>query len=262
MTEFDEKDTISELLKKEDDSVFYVQAEPVFEETPKSQQEDDYIELREDFDFVGFQVVRREFFAHMREPSVTFNNCKFNVNAACLEKFPNSDYAQVLINRENKILALFPCTEGARDSFLWCSVYKGKRKPKPITCKLFFAKVVSLMGWNPNYRYKLLGKVIHANGEYLLAFDLTSTEVYQRTFIEGAKPKASRTPVFPAEWQDQFGLPFNEHRQSMQINIFDGYAIYAIKENTEQDEKQTPSSAVVQSDLIIDANNYSRGVNV
>jgi hypothetical protein len=125
---------------------------------------------------------------------------------------------------------------------MWCSVQKGKRKPKAITCKLFYAKIVSLMGWNPDYRYKLLGKVIHANGEYLLAFDLTSTEVYQKTFVEGEKPKASRKPVFPAEWQDQFGLPYHEHRQSLQINIFDGYAVFAVNQNgeVESEGKEVP----------------------
>ena len=54
---------------------------------------DEIIDVGEDFDFDGFQVVRREFFAHTREPSCTFNNCKFYVNAACLTKFPTSDYA-------------------------------------------------------------------------------------------------------------------------------------------------------------------------
>ena len=98
------------------------------------------------------------------------------------------------------------------------------------------------MGWNPDFRYKLLGKVIHANGEYLLAFDLTSTEVYQKTFVEGEKPKTSRKPVFPAEWQDQFGLPYNEHRQSLQINIFDGYAVFAVKENGEVDSSAADTS--------------------
>ena len=52
------------------------------------------------------------------------------------------------------------------------------------------------------------------------------------SYAEGEKPKASRTPVFPSGWQNQFGLPFYEHRQSMQVNIFDGYAIYAIKDNS------------------------------
>ena len=37
----------------------------------------DVIELRDDFDFDGYQVVRREFFAHTFEPSITFNNYTF-----------------------------------------------------------------------------------------------------------------------------------------------------------------------------------------
>ena len=199
---------------------------------------DELLEMGASFDFDGFQVVRREFFAHLNEPSISFNNYKFYVNTACLTKFPNTEYVQVLVNRNTKILALRPCGEGERDSFLWCNNSKGKRKPKQTTCRLFFAKIVSLMNWNPDHRYKLTGKLVQANGEYLIAFDLTATEVYQKTFVEGAKPKTSRTPVFPSEWQEQFGLPFKEHRQSMQINIFEGYAIYAIKENFETTEKE------------------------
>lgn len=215
-------------------------------------ENDELLELSEDFNFDDFQVVRREFFAHMHEPSVSFNNCKFYVNAACLSKFPNSGYAQVLVNRERKILALRPCNEGSRDSFMWCTEPgKGKRKPKPITCKLFFAKIVELMGWNPDYRYKLLGKLIHSNGEYLIAFDLTAAEVYQKTFPEGAKPKISRTPVFPQDWQNQFGLPYNEHKQSMQINIFDGYAIYTIKEDAQQKPEATPAGGQEQPSLSV-----------
>ena len=133
---------------------------------PTLREDDELLDMGEEFNFDDFQVVRREFFAHLHEPSVSFNNCKFYVNSACLTRFPDSGYAQVLVNSSKKILALRPCNEGSRDSFMWCTdASKGKRKPKPITCKLFFAKIVELMGWNPDYRYKLLGKLIHANGE-------------------------------------------------------------------------------------------------
>ena len=141
------------------------------------EQHDEIIELGDAFDFDGFQVVRREFFAHTFEPAVTFNNYKFYVNSACLAKFPDTEYVQVLINQETKILALRPCKAGERDALAWCGSSKGRRKPKQTTCKLFFMKVTTLMEWNPDYRYKLLGRVIHANGQYLLAFDLTATEV-------------------------------------------------------------------------------------
>ena len=231
-----------EQMIKAEGSQSIVNSFQVGETTSKSApvlgKNDELLEMGASFDFDGFQVVRREFFAHLNEPSISFNNYKLYVNTACLTKFPDTEYVQVLVNRNTKILALRPCGEGERDSFLWCNNSKGKRKPKQTTCRLFFAKIVSLMNWNPDHRYKLTGKLVQANGEYLIAFDLTATEVYQRTFVEGAKPKTSRTPVFPSEWQEQFGLPFKEHRQSMQINIFEGYAIYAIKENFETTEKE------------------------
>ena len=231
--EMTDQQILADLLKRVEQSARPAPAEEEIQEKPEIIVEDDEIlELGDSFDFDGFQVVRREFFAHIKEPSVSFNNCKSSVNSACIAKFPDTEFVQVMVNRNTKILALRPCDEGARDSYPWCYYSKGRRKPKAITCKLFFAKIVSLMDWNPNYRYKLLGRVIHANGEYLLAFDLTATEVYQKSTSDDGKTKTSRTPVFPAGWQDQFGLPFSEHEQSMQINIFDGYAVYAIKDRT------------------------------
>lgn len=101
-----------------------------------------------------------------------------------------------------------------------------------------------MMDWNPDHRYKMLGNIIRANGEYLIAFDLTSTEVYQRTYdAEGAKSTASRTPVYPIGWQNQFGMTLNEHKQSMLVNIFDGYAIYSIKENKAVRQSPTATDA-------------------
>ena len=67
---------------------------------------DDVLETEREFNYEGYQVVRREFFAHINEPSVTFNNYKFYVNAACLNRFPKVDYVQVLVNQESKILAI------------------------------------------------------------------------------------------------------------------------------------------------------------
>ena len=192
----------------------------------------DVIELSDDFDFNGYQVVRREFFAHTFEPSITFNNYKVYVNTACLNKFPHADCVQLLINRESHILALRPCAESERDAFAWCNTSGGKRRPRQVTGKFFFAKLFELMDWNIDYRYKLIGKVIHANDEYLIVFDLNASEIYQRIAKDGGKPKTARTPVFPAGWKDQFGLPSREHQKSLQINIFDGYAIYGIKDSS------------------------------
>jgi hypothetical protein len=196
------------------------------------------------FSYEGYQVVRGEFFAHIYEPSITFNMSKVSVNKACLNKLSEVEYVQILVNPEEKKLAVRPCSEDEKDSFLWCSVNRksGKRQPKQITCRVFFAKVIQMMGWNPDFRYKLLGKLIRSNGELLFIFDLNATEVYQRIIKDGEKAKTSRTPVFPAEWQNQFGLPVEEHRKSLQVNIFNGYAVFEIKEREEQTDKDKTES--------------------
>ena len=207
-------------------------------------KDEDIIDLGKDFRIDDYQVVRREFFANLREPAIVFNNCKLSVNSACLAKFPDQDSVQVLINKDTKVMALLPCEEGSKDSFVWCSVRRGKRIPKYVSCRLFFAKVVELMGWNPDYKYRILGKVVRADETTLIAFDLTATETYQRIYPDGKKPKISRTPVFPAEWQNQFGLPYNVHRKSMEIDIVEGYAVYSIKDI---DNIQQPSMTISDS---------------
>ena len=196
-----------------------------FEPAPDTEVVED-----ENFSYDGYQVVRSEFFSHIYEPSVSFNNCKVQFNTACLKKMPNVDYVQFLVNPDTRSLAVRPCHEDDKDAFAWCNTKNGKRKPRAITGRLFFAKIVSMMDWNPNYRYKLLGKIIRRGGEFLILFDLNATETYQRTAKEGEKPKTSRTPIFPAEWQNQFGLPVEEHRKQLQVNIFDGYTVFSVQD--------------------------------
>lgn len=182
------------------------------------------------FSYQGYQVVRGEYFAHTNEPSITLADSKFYVNTACIRKAPSTEYVQVLVNSQQKKLAVRPCREDDKDSFAWCNA---KRKPKHITCQMFFAMIVDLLAWNPDYRYKIIGKLVRSHGELLFLFDLTSTEIYQRTCVvnEDGTPKrrTSRRPTYPEEWKDQFGLPVEQHRNAMQVNIFEGYAVFGIK---------------------------------
>ena len=175
-----------------------------------------------------FQVVRREFYAHIREPAITFNNYCFSVNNACIARFPHADFVQILVDSRKKLLALRPCGEGTRDSYQWCMYSKGKRMPRRIAGKIFIAMVINLMGWNPHDRYRVLGWLIRANDEHLLLFDLTAKETYQRIFEEGVPPQMSRTAIYSEDWQNSFGLPYSEHKCKVQVNIFDGFAVYMV----------------------------------
>ena len=198
---------------------------PASRQTAQDPPEEISLDLNE------FEVARSEFFAHIREPSVIFSDGKVGVNTACVRRLPEVDYVQFLINRTKKKLAVRACTEEDIFSIQWAKQTKdGKRQPRQITGRMFFMKVCDLMGWNPLYRYKVLGKLVRANEELLFLFDLSSHETFERSITEDGKRKSSRTPVFPEEWRNQFGIPFSEHKKALQINMFEGYTVFSIGE--------------------------------
>lgn len=198
---------------------------------------DNIIECK-DFSYNGYQVVRGEFFAHIKEPSITFNNYKIYVNSACLNKIPHIDFVHILVNPSEKRLVVRPCREEEKDSFCWCSNCK-KRRPKQITCRIFFAKIMQLMDWNPDYRYKLLGKLIQTNSELLFVFDLKTAEIFPRVINKDNKLQTSRIPIYPESWKDQFGIPFTEHKKSLQINIVEGYAVFGLHDTNKNANQNT-----------------------
>lgn len=194
----------------------------------------------ESFTYDGFQVVRGEFFSHIYEPSFTLNLNKISVNMACIRKLPDVEYVQILVHPEEKNLVIRPCKEEEKDSFRWKTTGK-KVSPKQVTCKVFFAKIYALMGWNLDYRYKLLGKLIRSNGELLFVFNLNNPEIYIRVFREGEKPRVSRTPVYPQEWKNQFGISVEEHRKSLSMNKFNEYTIFGVRETAPKGEADISS---------------------
>ena len=175
------------------------------------------------------ELLLRNFVSCQGEPAFTFSRLKIGVNTACVRKVMNRDYIQILINQQKKLLIVRPCDEDEIHSFQW-SVWKdGKKHPRQITAKIFYMKVYAMMGWNPEDRYRIIGKVIHSNGQEMIFFDLSAGEKYEHVQpAEGKKARASRTPIYPMKWRDQFGIPFEGHQKLLQINLFDGYAIYSV----------------------------------
>ncbi len=191
------------------------------------------------FSLHGFQVVRGEFFAHLFEPSVTFKDEKVSVNAACIRKLPTVEFVQFLVHPEKKMLAVKPCSEDARDSFRWCSPAGTlkKRKPKSITCRVFYAKVMELMGWNRNFRYKILGKLVCSQSDKIFVFDLASSEAYKKKQKEDPTPDTK--PKYASDWKDQFGVPIENHDDGFNLGIFDDSTVFRIEREEKPETEGT-----------------------
>lgn len=192
------------------------------------------------FSFEGYQVVRREFFSHKFDPTLTIRSNGITFNNACISKLDEVVYVQVLINPDSGKLVVRPCDEGARDAVRWCVTREDKRKSRQISCSMFTAKLYDLMGWETLYRYKMQGTRINYQGEQLYVFDLTSTEVFipstQESSDPNAKPKKKSVVRFLEDWRDSFGLPVTEHTASMQINLDEGYDMIDVAQASEAEQ--------------------------
>ena len=214
------------------------------------------IELAEDFSYEGYQVVRRELFAHLREPAVVIRRDSVTFNTACIAGLEDAVYIQILVNQDNKRMVVRKCEENDKDALRWCVAKPDKRKSRKMTNRIFSAMMYEMMGWNLDCRYKILGHKITFEDETIYVFDLMETEIFldikgkrakkdtesqfttdkannieetasnstdNERSVEEIKRK-NRIPFYPKEWKDSFGLPVEEHRKALEVNMLDGYA--------------------------------------
>ena len=167
-------------------------------------------------DLAGYQVTKAELFAHTREPAITIWENRLKFNMACLRRFPGVTHIQVLINPDEKRLIIRPCDPDTPDCLRWATGGGEKElKNREMMGKFFSAKIFDLMGWDTEYRYKVLGKPASCDGEVLFLFKLNDFEL----FVSG-KRKGS---YLPSEWRDYFGVPAKEHEGEYKVNLADGY---------------------------------------
>jgi len=94
----------------------------------------------------------------MNEPTVTFKNGKMWFNMVCLKKFPDTDYVRFAVDDISKSLLVEQSTEEESNDGRWCGYNPHKRRGKAIPCGEFFLRIVNLMQWNGNCKYKIIGK--------------------------------------------------------------------------------------------------------
>ena len=213
------------------------------------------LELAQDFSYDGYQVVRRELFAHLREPAVVIRRDSVTFNTACIAGLEDAVYIQILVNQDNKRMVVRKCEENDKDALRWCIEKPDKRKSRKMSNKLFSVMMYDMMGWNTDCRYKILGHKITHEDETMYIFDLLETEIFmdtkrkkkanpdslekkeelvtaetdqtpeknQEEIAAKVARKLNRIPFYPKNWKDSFGLSVEEHKKALETNITDGY---------------------------------------
>lgn len=137
------------------------------------------MEANQTLTLVNYHVVSGMDFSQPTEPMLTLIPAKkvVYINAACFRRLPELEYAQFAVYDEEKRLILKPCSANSRDYVRVKSAGINSSRAKRIRGCEFMRKVMLLMGWDINCRYKARGYVFRGGKETFLLFDLASALV-------------------------------------------------------------------------------------
>lgn len=217
------------------------------------------LEIEREFSYDGYQITRREMFAHLREPAVTIRADSISFNAACIDGFEDVVYIHIMINDKQKRMAIRKCEENDKDAIRWCVARPDKRKTRLIKGR-FSKKLYDMMQWMGGCRYKILGHRINYKGEILYVFELEECEIFRerpkRTKAEreerarsmtaeelkeadSRERKASMIPYSPADAENTFGTPVLEHMNQIRLESMEGFDELSVEKRSSGD-KESP----------------------
>lgn len=195
-------------------------------------------ELESTFSYDGYQVVRKELFAHLRDPAIVIRKDSITFNTACISGLEDVVYVHVMFNSDLKRIVVRGCDENDKDALRWCIAKPDKRKSRKMSCKPFSELVYNEMGWDSDCRYKILEYRINFEGETLYVFDLLVPEIFHEgqkrkkgesaPQSEETKPVNTRKGFYPDDIAGTFGVPVEEHLKESEVKQIDGYVSMGI----------------------------------
>ena len=185
-----------------------------------------------DFDLRGFEIARSEFFDLYRRPAVSFQTRRIQFTAECVQKFGEKCYIEMLINPITRKFAIRPTEKSNRNAVQFSTLSAGRRVARAIPCAAFGDTLFSLFGWNPDYKYRIIGTLIEQGNEVAYLFDAENSEAYFKSYmipsheegedgapaaIQPLTPSGKHIRAIPEEWTTSFGKEFYVHEQPLSV---------------------------------------------
>ena len=195
-------------------------------------------EIERTFSYDGYQIVRREMFAHLREPSVVIRRDSITFNTACINGLEDVVWVNLMVDADSHMIAVHECDENDKEALRWCIAKPDKRKSRKMTCPKFTDMLYEIMGWDKGCRYKILGFCIERDGKTYYVFDLNVHKIFKEKPKSGqeeesAEPVDTRKGYYPADIAHTFGVSLEEHKQTQEMSIGESFVPMAqLTENT------------------------------
>lgn len=177
--------------------------------------------------FEGYELPPRTQFSMLKKPAVSIKQGKMNFNTAAIRLFEGMVHILPMVNSGKKRLAVVPLAEEESGSVEWSRYKEGKGYlGKTITSLDFVEKIFSLMAWNRNCRYKILGRITNSDRGLILVFDLEEAIMFTPEKKEVVDPKTGeikriQPKYYPDFYKDRIGKSYNDYMEGAQMNLFE-----------------------------------------
>lgn len=183
-----------------------------------------------DFDLRGFEIARAQFFNISGQLAVTFSMDKIVFGVNSVREFKQTQYMEMLINPAKLLLAIRPAKKDTQNAMRWSKTLDGKILPRMVSGKAFMPTIYDLLGWQKEYKYRLLGEVKKYGGDSILLFDLREPEVMiPASAIEGETAstdgRSGHIKGYPPDWQFGFGNDYYSHTRERRMDVLNGEEI-------------------------------------
>ena len=176
----------------------------------------------------GYKQVRADYFPSLDKPTMTIENGKLRFNTACLKKFEDVEYVELLLNTVTNTIAIRPCAEENPNAIRWGQLRNDRWVVNTMSCRGLSRTLFALMSWEDEGRYKFRGQFINRGDQKLLVFELDEpviTKKVEQIFVPEKPDDAGEgieadeagereeiivretVRVYPESWRDSIGVP-------------------------------------------------------
>ena len=180
-------------------------------------------DVKKRLDLTGYEVVRAQYFSTMQNPAMTISNGRLRFNTACLKKFENVEYVELLLNSVDRCIAIRPCDKNNPNAIRWGRLKEGRWCASTLGCRGLAKALFDIMEWDEDLRYRFRGQFLEQGDNKMMLFAFDEPEMIkveeivlppkENTEEDEGETVRKKIYIFPPEWAGTFGQPITSIAQ-------------------------------------------------
>ena len=210
-----------------------------------------------EMDLRGFEVARTQFFCARDRVFVSMSKKSIWFSNLAIKKLPGVREVELLIHPVEKMFAVRATTTEDRNHMVWRRDTEERVICKNIGGVAFLPTVFSIMGWELDCRYRIMGQLQEHDGARMLLFDLKEAEMMipssllktEETGISESELERAKTVVaYPEKWKEGFGNGYYQQRGPGEETI-DKWAIDIVGTPVKTTDINATDSETLESEI-------------